>query len=345
MTLTNSTAGPCAGPEVPAELIRTLTSWKRTVVITHVTPDADALASMFALARACHDEAGHSATVSLPEHSLSQRLAFLHEWARLPVTELADFAGADGFAVVDTAKKPRCNIRKDLPTDWDAGRALLNIDHHASNTRFGAINWIVPEASSSAELVYHLLRAWGRPIDPLVASLLYAGIHSDTAGFSLPNTSRSALAAAAEMVQAGANVAELGERLCRSQRLSEFKLLRTIYANTKLAAGGRIAYSTADYQEIADAGCTAADIDEQVSVPRALHGTRLAMLFTEGVRGKTRINFRGDSGVTVLELAGTFGGGGHETAAGAILPGTPGEVVARVLPEAERYLNQLERKP
>lgn len=330
---------------VLAELIRTLESWKQTVVIAHVTPDADALASMFSLAKAFGDGDGRSAKVSLPENSLSQRLAFLHEWANLPVATAEDFARADGFVVVDTAKKSRCNLREDVPEDWDRGRTILNIDHHASNTRFGAVNWVVGEASSSAELVYRLLQAWGWPIDPLYASLLYAGIHTDTSGFSLPNTSESALAAAAELVERGADVVELGERLCRSQRLSEFKLLRTIYANTQLAADGRIAYSTADYQEIADAGCSAADVDDQVSVPRSLHGTRLVMLFTEGVRGKTRINFRGDSGVPALPLAKAFGGGGHDAAAGAIIAGPVPEVVAQVLPEAESYLNRLAQKP
>ena len=322
-------------------MVRVLESWKRTVVITHVTPDADALGSMLCLAKVFGDGAGQSATVSLGEHSLSQRLAFLHEWAGLEVATVEDFARADGFVVVDTARKQRCDLREDVPEDWDSGRPILNIDHHTSNTRFGTINWVVGDASSSAELIYHLIKAWGRPIEPLLGSLLYAGIHSDTAGFSLPNTSPSGLAAAADLVASGADVAKLGERLCRSQRLSEFRLLRAIYANTQLAAGGRIAYSTADHREIVEAGCAAADIDEQVSVPRALHGAQLAMLFTEGVRGRTRINFRGDSGVSVLPLAKTFGGGGHDSAAGAILDGTPGEVVARVLPEAEAYLNRL----
>jgi bifunctional oligoribonuclease and PAP phosphatase NrnA len=340
----DSTVRVVAGHDVPADLLQQLRGWKRLVVISHVTPDADALASMFALAKGFAQDTGGAAQVALPEHSLSQRLEFLYEWARPAVATAADFAAADGFLVVDTAKKERCNIAKDLPDPWDAGRVVLNVDHHASNTRFGALNWIVDDASSSAELVHALFKAWRRPLDPLVASLLYAGIFTDTGGFSLPNTTPTALAAAAELVRAGANVAELGERLCRSQRLSEFQLLRTIYANTRLTADGRIAYSTADHREIVDAGCTAADIDEQVSVPRALQGARLALLFTEGVAGKTRINFRGDAGVTVLDLAKTFGGGGHGSAAGAILPGSVPEVVARVLPAAEQYLDRLERR-
>ncbi|MCP4593343.1 MAG: hypothetical protein GY842_21620 [bacterium] len=325
---------------LPEELIRSIESWERPVIIAHVPPDADALGAMFAVARG-FGSTGATASVALPEASLSQRLAFLHEWAEPRIAGVEEFAQADGFVVVDTAKKPRCNLPGGLPEEWNAGRRIVNIDHHASNTRFGDINWVVGDASSSCELVFHLLEVWARPVDELSASLLYAGIHTDTAGFSLPNTSGSALAAAAQLVERGARVTELGERLCRSQRLSEFRLLRIIYANTRLTPDERIAYSTADYREITDAGCAAADIDDQVSIPRSLLGTRLALLLTEGVRGKTRINFRGDAGVSVLALAKSFGGGGHDAAAGAILEGPIPEVLAQVLPQAERYLDDL----
>jgi phosphoesterase RecJ-like protein len=332
---------PAVSP--PPEVLRSLESWRRIVVIGHVVPDADCLGSMFALAGAFHGGGGRLASVSLPEHSLSQRLTFLWRGCDLRLADGDDFAHADAFAVLDTAKKGRCNVAKTLPEDWIGGRPVLNIDHHASNTRFGSVNWIAPEASSSCELVYRLLRGWDRAISAWMASLLYAGIHSDTGGFSLATTTTSALAAAAELVACGADVAGLGERLCRSQRLSEFVLLRTIYANTVVTAGGRIAYSTADHEEIIGAGCTAADIDDQVSVPRSLNGVRLAMLFTEGVKGKTRINFRGEPGVPVLELAATFGGGGHTESAGAIVTGPVQEVVARVLPRAEEHLDRIEQ--
>ncbi|MCH8913738.1 MAG: DHH family phosphoesterase [Planctomycetes bacterium] len=185
---------------------------------------------------------------------------------RRSIASADDFARADGFIVLDTAKKKRCNVGADLKqTDWSAGRPVINIDHHESNTRFGDINWIVGDAGSTCELVFYLLRAAGVPITPAVASLLYAGIQTDTLGFSLPSTTAAALHAAAFLVESGADVARLGERLGRSQRKSEFDLLRVVYANTKIVGEGDIAYSFAGYDEIHDAGCTAADIDDQIS--------------------------------------------------------------------------------
>ena len=242
--------------------------------------------------------------------------------------------------VVDTAGKNRCNLPAAIKGgDWSASGRVLNIDHHTSNTVYGDVNWVV-ETGSASELVYRTLKAADWPIDPVTASMLYAGIYSDTIGFSLPSTTAAALRAAADLVALGADVARIGNRLSRSLTASEYDLLRVIYDNTRRAADGQITYSWATFEEITSAGCTAADIDDQISVPRSLIGTRLAMLFTEGVRGKTRINFRGGTDVTVLDLAKRFGGGGHAQAAGAIIDGPVEQVRDRVLAEAEAYLRR-----
>jgi len=335
-----SLGGIISAESVPAELIAALEKMRVPVLVSHVVPDADALGAMLAMAVARNAD-DSSPLVSLPPGSLSQRLRFLFEWTRPRVALGEDFKRADGFIVVDTAKRGRCNVGAALKeTDWSAGRPVVNIDHHATNTRFGDVNWIVGDASSACEMVYYCLRALRRAIEPLTASVLYAGMQTDTIGFSLPTTTTSALRAAADVIQAGADVAELGELLCRSQRKSEFDLLRVIYANTRTIADGRIAYSTASHEEIQGAGCSAADIDDQINVPRSLEGVRLAMLFSEGNKGKTRLNFRGSGGVTVIELAEGFKGGGHSQAAGAVLDCSLEEAVKLVLPRAVEHINK-----
>ena len=330
-------------PSVPRNVIDAIESLRAPIMISHVVPDADALGSMLAMALAWR-ASGRSTMVSIPEGAVSQRLRFMREWAAVPIATSADFASADGFVVTDTAKKPRCCVGPALKeTDWSAGRPIVNIDHHGSNTRFGDTNWIIDDAGSSSELVYHLLRAADRPIGPTTASLLLAGIQTDTLGFSTSTTKASALLAAAELVVLGADVGDLGERLFRSQRQSEFDLLRVVYDNTKVAADGQIAYSSASCDEIRDAGCRAADIDEQINVPRSLDGVRLAMLFTEGNAGETRINFRGQGNVTVAGLAAKFKGGGHSQAAGAVVNHGLAESMELVLPAAIEHLKSFDR--
>jgi len=322
-------------------LLDALDNMRAPIMISHIVPDADALGSMIAMALAYRSDRC-APKIALPDGSLSQRLTFLvEEGGTPPVATDADYAAADGFVVLDTAKQPRCNIGKERKQgDWIAGRPVVNIDHHETNTRFGTINWVVPEACSSCELVFFLIHAAQRPITPRIASLLYAGIQTDTIGFSLPTTDASSFRAAAELATHGADIGTLGERLCRSQSGSEFDLLRVIYANTRTLAGGQVAYSSATYDEIHGAGCSASDIDDQINVPRSLNGVRLAILFTEGNKGKTRMNFRSSGDVTVIELAGEFGGGGHSQAAGAVLDCSIEEAMQRVLPAAEMHLEK-----
>jgi len=328
---------------VPNDIIAGIESSHSPIVISHVVPDADALGSMLAMAL-CWSDKARDAKAALPESSLSQKLTFMRDHAGVPIATAKDFERADVFIVLDTARKDRCNVGPELKvTDWSRGRPIVNIDHHETNTRFGSVNWIVDHASSTCELVYQLLRAAERPITPLTASMLYAGILTDTLGFSLPTTSPDALRAAADLVEIGADVGDLGERLFRSQKQSEFDLLRVVYANTQRVGDGRIAYSSAGYDEIHNAGCTASDIDDQIGVPRSLDGVQLAMLFSEGRKGKTRINFRGSGSVEVLELAKHFGGGGHAQAAGAILDCGLQEAIDRVTPHAIDFLGRHDR--
>lgn len=323
---------------VPREVITSIQGMRNPIFISHVVPDADALGSMFAMSMAWANN-DCSPKVSLPADSLSQRLTFLSDWSKPSIATVEDFQNADGFVVFDTARKPRCNIEKSVKeTDWSAGRPIVNVDHHDTNTLFGDVNWVVSQSTSTCELVYCLLKAASKKIAPTTASLLFAGIQTDTLGFSLPTTTAFSLYAAADLLSLGANARELGERLFRSQTRSEFDLLRVIYANTKVLMDGQLAYSYAGYDEIHHAGCTASDIDDQISVPRSLDGARIAILFTEGNRGKTRINFRSTGNVIVVDLAAEFMGGGHSQAAGAILHCGIEEAMEKVLPRAVEFL-------
>jgi bifunctional oligoribonuclease and PAP phosphatase NrnA len=328
-----STAPPA---DPPGELIGTLACAARPVVAGHVTPDVDALGSMLALARALP---ATEAAIALPGIPVSQKLRFLLDLAGdVAVADAARIADADVVVTVDTAGTNRVFV----PGKWEsiADKLVVNIDHHITNPDYGRLNWVVASASSTCELIYRLIAAAGWPLDAATATLLYAGIYADTGGFTLPNATASAFEAAAALVRAGADVERVGSRLCRSQEQHEFDLIRTVYHNTRLAAGGRIAYSTLTYDEIKAANCTPEDIDDQVSIPRSLSRIRIAMLLSEGERGVIRVNFRGEAGTPVLPLAEKLGGGGHTYSAGSRIRGPMPEVVDRVLEAATAQLDQ-----
>lgn len=322
---------------VPAEVCDTIRAAERIALIGHVTPDADCMGVIGAMNLACR-AIGKQPFVSMPDGSVSRKLQFMVDLGDWQPATPEQLAACDLALAMDTAKEKRVNIDGKLEALPQA--RVLNVDHHASNTMYGAVNWVEGERSSACEMVYELITALGVELTPAMATLLYAGIHGDTQGFSLSNTTPRSLHVAYKLARAGAAVVDTCEKLCRSYNASEFQLLKTVYANTKLSEDGRLGWSTCDYDEIHGAGCTAEDIDDQVEVVRSIEGVRIAILFSEGRRGKVRMNFRGDRGLPILTLAKQFGGGGHEMAAGAILDGSVPEIVGRVIPAAQQYLDQ-----
>lgn len=321
---------------VPADVQSAIRQAQQIALIGHVNPDADCITSIAGLWLAL-PELGVTPHAVLPAGTVSRRMQFLLELAGIRPVDVDEAQQCDLALVLDTAKARRVNVTGKLEALPAA--AVANIDHHTSNEMFGRWNWVVGSASSTAELVYHVLRALGCQITPTIATLLYAGIHSDTQGFSLSNTTAESLAAAHDLAAAGARIPDVCEQMHRSQSPQEFALLKTVYANTQVSADGRLAWSVISFDELQHSGCDASAIDDQVEIPRSIEGISVAILFSEGEAGVVRMNFRGERGISVLELAQRLGGGGHRASAGARLSGSLPEIVERVLAEAQIYLS------
>jgi phosphoesterase RecJ-like protein len=327
----------CALLDVPADVSRSIRAAKRAALIGHVTPDADCLGSIGALFLAL-PELGVYPFVSMPRGSVSRKLEFLTEMAGWNPATSEELSACDVALVLDTAKDRRVNVDGKLPSL--PGALVVNVDHHASNERFGKLNWVDGSRSSTCEMAYELIRALDCRVTPTVATLLYSGIHSDTQGFSLSNTTPRSLAVGHELAAAGARVAQVCEKLHRSRSRGEFELAQIVYRNTRVSDDGKLAWSTVSHDEMARTGCGPNDIDDQVEIVRSIEGIVAAILFSEGNAGKIRMNFRGERGTSILALAKIFGGGGHEASAGAILDGSVESVTSRVIPEALKFVTQ-----
>lgn len=316
---------------------------RRPVIVGHVTPDADCLGSMFGLAQVLRTRSVGAVAV-LPHRRTAKKLHFMLDLCDRDLVVEHVPAEADSAIVVDTASAKRSNVEGGF--EALAHLPSFVIDHHMTNPDFATHNWVDPHAASTSGMVYRLASLMRWTISPTVASLLYAGVHGDTAGFSLPNTTAEELRIASELLTAGADVSHIGEQLCRSQGRHDFELLRRVYDHTHVTDDGRIAYSFLSYADITESGCTADDIDDQVSIPRALKGIRIAMLFTEGEAGVIRVNLRGEGQTSVLEIAEHFGGGGHAQSAGIrVRHASMDDVIHRLLAAAHAHLDGRAPKP
>ena len=103
---------------------------------------------------------------------------------------------------------------------------VINVDHHHDNSRFGAVNLVVADASSTGEIVRDLLDGAGRRADAGDRGGALHRASSPTPGrFQYTNTTPKALRLAAELVEAGADVHKIFQDVYESVQFAKLKLL------------------------------------------------------------------------------------------------------------------------
>ena len=308
----------------PAALVETLSGrGGRILLLGHVHPDADVLGTLFALGLAL-ERSGWSPTFAGP-HPVPDVLAFLpgsdryevwsHAAAQFPVIVLTDCPNhARTEGLLEQARGPESRV--------------LNIDHHPDNRRYGSLDWIDPEAAATGEMVHELIGALGLPVTPDIALNLFTAIHTDTGSFRYSNTTARTFRIAAALTRAGADPALVSDRLYQRRAAGSLNELGAVLRRVAVSEDGRVAWLTVPRGLVSDAFVSAEDL---VSYPRSLDGVRVAMLLREDAPGTVKVSLRAKGDVAVNRIAGRFGGGGHENAAGCTVPGDLDDVARTML--------------
>jgi phosphoesterase RecJ-like protein len=296
-----------------AQAIRT---HDRFVVTTHENPDGDALGSLLAM---------HLALEELRKDVVSWLwgdVPLPHEYGFMPLGHVrrgpvpAEVEGRVVLAL-DAA-----NLRRLGPDPAVVERASLAVvvDHHHDNTRFGALNLVVPEASSTGEILRDLFRELGVPLSPAIAEAVYIAVVTDTGRFQYQNTTPKTLRLAAELVEAGANIHRVFQGVYESVAFAKLKLLARALESAQVFEGGRLIVSVLERSDFRDAGAEEPFSEGIIDHLRAVEGTDMVALIREPPtqNGPTRrISLRTTAeGIDVSEIARKSGGGGHRQAAG-----------------------------
>jgi phosphoesterase RecJ-like protein len=222
----------------------------------------------------------------------------------------------------------------------------VNIDHHHDNTLFGTINYVLPEASCTAEIVWDLM--YGLGVDPTrsIAEALYVGLITDTGRFMYENTGPRAHVMAADLIEAGVDVHEIYRRVYEGVPYGKLALLARGLAKVHRYDDGRLTVTELDAQDFADSGAEESYSEGVIDHLRAVEGTAVAALIRERAGnhnddGRARkVSLRAsDDRVDVSAIARVQGGGGHRQAAGFSTSLELAELVAFLREEVARQLS------
>ncbi len=211
----------------------------------------------------------------------------------------------------------------------------INIDHHQSNTKFGNLNYVDENSSSTAELVWELLRHLEVEITPAIANALYVGVVQDTGGYMHNSTSSSTFRTAAELLDKGVNLDLIRLNLFESKSQTEMKLLCQALQSMRFNASGKIAWMVLNYEDVKAIGAVDLCPEGIINHTLMVKGVQVGLLFREISPGLIKIGFRSKGDFDVSALAAIFGGGGHRRAAGAKQLGSMAEVERHVINTTE----------
>jgi phosphoesterase RecJ-like protein len=300
---------------------------KTFLVLTHYRPDGDAVGSQLALAlllkslgkqvEAWNDDEVPAKFRFLPQSGIITK----------PPAEKKDF---DVVVAVDVSTWSRVGASMQHIGDI---KSFVNIDHHVSNEKYAAINWIDPESPASGQIVYELIKRGGFKLTKEIAMCLFAAVSTDTGSFTYSNTHSETFRVAAELVATGIDVGDISRHIYESYPFARLQLLQKALADITLADNNHIAYCWVTNEMFEKSGAKREDTEGLIDYARSIEGVCVAVLFEElNEPNKVRVSLRSKHPqVDVNAVARHFGGGGHREAAGARIAGDMREIEAKVL--------------
>lgn len=301
------------------ELRAGLAQAERILVASHTRPDGDAVGAVLGLGLALQAQ-GKDAVMALAD-GVPAALRFMPESDRIVKTPGGQF---DLVVVVDSSNPSRVGSVLD-----GVGQVDVNIDHHPDNANFGTINLVDPAAASTTQILTRHFPALGLPFTPPVVDNLLAGLITDTQGFKTVSTRPESLRTAADLFEKGADLPDLYFKAVNQR---SFAAARYWGAGlSQLERDEQVVWTTLTCKDRKAIEYNGRDDADLVSVLSSIEDAVVALIFIEQDAQTVKVSWRTRQDVDVSGVAHQFGGGGHKTAAGAMITGSLSEVKAKVL--------------
>lgn len=302
----------------------------KIAVLPHISADGDAIGSCRAMAEILKSM-GKTAYI-YTEEPVERRLKFLDEDINVYDGAADEF---DLSIALDCGDIERLGERKAI---LDNSKAVINIDHHRTNTRFGDYNFVVETSSATGEILAGLFKEMGIKLTDNAAKFLYTAICSDSGCFAYSNTSPQTMRTAAELMEYDFDHSEITHLLFNSISINTALMKAELTSTMHSYCDGRVRIVTADEDFGAKYGLEPDDIQGLVDIPRNIEGTEIAVSI-KNTKGKIKASMRSNGNADVSAIALEFGGGGHTKAAGCAIDAPDLETAEKMVVQAcERAL-------
>jgi phosphoesterase RecJ-like protein len=334
---TDALNGAWTAPAVVGDIRDEILRRDSFLLTSHARPDGDSIGSQLAMAYAL-DALGKRVRLvnadPAPEH--------YRDFPGMDRIEIATHADGDADALIVM----ECSDLSRTGVGGLEGRFIINIDHHAGNRMYGAVNWFDESAAACAEMVFDVISALGVPMTREIATHIYLGVLTDTGSFHHSNITARTFEICRRAVDAGVQPAIMARRVYDSNSFGKLKLIGAVLDAMQLVHDGKVAVLSIDEAMLAACGCTFNDTEGLINLPLTAREIQAVAFFKLASTGDVRVSLRSKYDVDVRLVATEFGGGGHKNAAGFTMRGRPDEVEAAIVERLVRAVDQgLQSRP
>lgn len=299
------------------KIIRQLRQSDRILIVSHVNPDGDAVASLVAVSLAL--EKWGKRTTMYNESPIPAVYRFLPAADRIHrrIERPSDY---DALVILDCSSMDRIGS---LAAESGRFPCTINIDHHLSNTGYGDLCHIDTAACSTSEIVHRMIREIGVSPDREIATAIYTGILTDTGSFRFANTNRKAFSVCLEMIDNGVDPYTVAQHVYGTYSIGRIKLLNLALDSIEITEDGKLSFMMLTRDMLEETGTQPEDVDGMINYAKSIKDVKVAVLIQERTgndsehdKNRFYVSLRSDGSVDVAALASAFGGGGHHRAAG-----------------------------
>ncbi|MEI6519282.1 MAG: DHH family phosphoesterase [bacterium] len=315
-----------------------LLKYPEAIVISHTSPDADAIGSLMGITLALQDK-GIKVTPFLKD-GVPYFCKFMIGDTQF-IRELPEVL-PPLLVFVDASNLQRCGLSTEEISGLKSRgvHLIIQIDHHFNDNFDSDLAIVDTLAPATAVLIYHLLPLLGCSLTQQIATALLAGLTVDTGKFSFGNTTAESHRIAAALMDAGADVTGINLHLYESMKREAFDLLKCAMNSIKSTADNRLVWAILRAEDYTGCNAKSEDTEGIIDFVRRVDGNKIAILFSER-NNVVRVSLRSRGGIDVGLLARTFGGGGHAAAAGIKFEnGNLDEIIGKVLDEATKIVKE-----
>jgi phosphoesterase RecJ-like protein len=300
------------------KIINAINEARKILLVAHLDPDVDAIGSGCVLAEHLF-RLGKNCQVYCQDE-LDLNLRFLPGSSQFQ-NQLPDINDFDLVLALDCADSGRSGLAEQIRKRKENIR-IINIDHHVCNDFFGDINLVRLDCSSTAEIIYDLLKEARLHVSKKMAFCLLAGIIYDTTNFTNPATNHNSLGAAASLMLLGANLTRAIQHVYQNKSLATLKLWGSVLTNLHYNPEYDLAVSIVTQKNIKEYGLVEELVEGIANFLNNIINVKILLVLRElnngRLKGSLRTNYED---ADVKRIAEAFGGGGHVKAAGFVIPG------------------------